>query len=121
MAIKCNKSLFLHERERDASKGTPLGSFRDLLLCLDEAAAAPPSSSSTSSTTSSSPPLHPSRVCVHCWTGGEAEMVELVRRGYMIGLTGFICMRKRGAHLRQAIARGLLPLDQIMVETDAQY
>jgi Tat protein secretion system quality control protein TatD with DNase activity len=120
MAIKCNKSLFLHERERDASKGTPLGSFRDLLLCLDEAAAAPPTSSSTSSTTSSSPPLHPSRVCVHCWTGGEAEMVELVRRGYMIGLTGFICMRKRGAHLRQAIARGLLPLDQIMVETDAQ-
>jgi len=40
--------------------------------------------------------------------------VELVRRGFMIGLTGFICMQERGAHLRAAIQRGVIPLKQVI-------
>ena len=36
MAVKVKKSVFIHERDRDASKGSPLGSFPDLLRCIEE-------------------------------------------------------------------------------------
>jgi TatD DNase family protein len=49
---------------------------------------------------------------VHCFTGSEEKLSELVRRGFMIGLTGFICMQERGAHLRAAIQRGVIDLNK---------
>ena len=52
---------------------------------------------------------------MHCFTGPEEQLSELVRRGFMIGLTGFICMQERGAHLRAAIQRGVIPLKQVCV------
>jgi len=86
-------------------QGAPLGSFNDLLASIDEEA----------------PGLDPRRVCVHCFTGTEDQLRELVARGFMVGITGFVCMRRRGAILRAALARGALPLAQLMVETDAPY
>ena len=109
MARTCGKGVFIHERERDEAKGEPLGSFTDLLACIDDELVTAGAS------------FDPRRVCVHCWTGPEEQLVELVRRGYMVGITGFICKRKRSSHLRSAISRGLLPLEQLMVETDAPY
>jgi hypothetical protein len=80
LALAHNKSLFIHERDRDAAKGAPLGSFSDLLASLDKAA-------------TGGALLDPSRVCVHCWTGSEEQLCELVRRGYMIGLLLPACLR----------------------------
>ena len=42
-------------------------------------------------------------MCVHCFTGGRAELLEYVRRGFRIGFTGCICDAKVGA----AAARGV--------------
>jgi TatD DNase family protein len=55
----------------------------------------------------------------HCFTGGPEEMRHYLDRGLYIGVTGWICDERRGDALRTA-AR-FLPLDRVMVETDAPY
>jgi len=44
-----------------------------------------------------------------------------VERGFFIGLTGFAGMRQRGAHIRELLQQGALPLSQLMLETDCPY
>ena len=39
--------------------------------------------------------------------------------GFSIGITGWICDERRGKELRQAVK--LIPLDRILIETDAPY
>ena len=39
--------------------------------------------------------------------------------GFSIGITGWICDDRRGRELREAVS--IIPLDRIMVETDAPY
>lgn len=56
---------------------------------------------------------------VHCFTGTAAEAAEYIRRGYYIGFTGTVCKKERGAPLRALLPR--IPLDRIMIETDAPY
>lgn len=56
---------------------------------------------------------------VHCFTGAEDEAAEYIRRGFYIGFTGTICKKERGAPFRALIGR--VPLDRILVETDAPY
>jgi TatD DNase family protein len=55
----------------------------------------------------------------HCFTGGPEEMRAYLDRGLYIGVTGWICDERRGDALRAA-AR-FLPLDRVMIETDAPY
>ena len=55
----------------------------------------------------------------HCFTGGPDEMRDYLDRGLHIGITGWICDERRGDALRAA-AR-FLPLDRVMIETDAPY
>ena len=55
----------------------------------------------------------------HCFTGGPEEMRAYLERGLYIGVTGWICDERRGDALRAA-AR-FLPLDRVMIETDAPY
>jgi TatD DNase family protein len=55
----------------------------------------------------------------HCFTGDRAELEAYLGLGLMIGITGWICDERRGGALREA-ARGL-PLDRVLVETDAPY
>eukprot|EP00929_Paragymnodinium_shiwhaense_P068349 TRINITY_DN3434_c1_g1_i2.p1 TRINITY_DN3434_c1_g1~~TRINITY_DN3434_c1_g1_i2.p1 ORF type:complete len:490 (-),score=89.59 TRINITY_DN3434_c1_g1_i2:455-1924(-) len=69
LAAQLKKPLFLHERDRDASKGAALGSAEDLLRILDG---------------SGVPAKH---VCVHCFTGQKGTLDDYVRRGYFVGLT----------------------------------
>ena len=38
---------------------------------------------------------------------------------FYIGITGWICDERRGTHLKDLI--NLIPLDKIMIETDAPY
>lgn len=56
---------------------------------------------------------------VHCFTGTKAEAKELVSMGFYIGITGWICDERRGKELQEAVQ--YIPLDRLMVETDAPY
>ena len=102
LAKEINKPLFLHERDLDTSKGPPLGSHTDLIKSLTDA------------------DIQSDRVCIHCFTSSPKHLQDYAKRGYYIGLTGFIAMGKRGAHLRP-ILKTHLPLSQLLIETDAPY
>ena len=39
--------------------------------------------------------------------------------GFYIGITGWICVERRAAPLRDAVS--ILPLDRVLIETDAPY
>lgn len=55
----------------------------------------------------------------HCFTGGPAELGAYLDRGLYVGITGWICDERRGDALRDAARH--LPLDRVMIETDAPY
>jgi len=96
LACKLNLPLFVHERE----------AHDDLLKVFDEVQAQVPKSA-----------LPP--VVVHCFTGTEQEAQAYLERGFYIGFTGTICKYERGAPLRALLPK--IPLDRIMVETDAPF
>ncbi|CAM9811623.1 unnamed protein product [Laminaria digitata] len=56
---------------------------------------------------------------VHCFTGSKEELAAYVDMGFFISVAGSICRQKNGAELREAVK--LIPLDRLMVETDAPY
>ncbi|MGG0657210.1 TatD family hydrolase [Rummeliibacillus pycnus] len=56
---------------------------------------------------------------VHCFTGNKTEVQELVSMGFHIGITGWICDERRGKELQEAVQ--YIPLDRLMIETDAPY
>jgi len=60
-----------------------------------------------------------SRAVAHCFTGGEAELRTYLDMGLYIGVTGWICDERRGAHLKDIVR--LIPGDRLMLETDAPY
>lgn len=55
---------------------------------------------------------------LHCFTGTEEEAMEAVRRGWMVSFSGIITFKKSEA-LRRAAA--LVPLENLLIETDAPY
>jgi TatD DNase family protein len=55
----------------------------------------------------------------HCFTGDERELRDYLDLGLSIGITGWICDERRGLHLRELVR--LIPLDRLMIETDAPY
>jgi TatD DNase family protein len=55
----------------------------------------------------------------HCFTDGEKELEDCLSLGLSIGITGWICDERRGAHLRGLMRR--IPADRLMIETDAPY
>jgi len=56
---------------------------------------------------------------VHCFTGGRRELFEYLDRDWHIGITGWLCDERRGAHLRELVTN--IPADRLMIETDAPY
>jgi TatD DNase family protein len=91
IAAAAGKPLFLHQRDAHA----------DFLAMLR---------------------AHPSmaaRGVLHCFTGGAAELEDCLALGLSIGVTGWICDERRGQALRDAAP--LMPLDRLMIETDAPY
>lgn len=56
---------------------------------------------------------------VHCFTGSEKMMQSLLNRDFYIGITGWVCDIRRGEELRNAVK--YLPLDKMMIETDAPF
>jgi TatD DNase family protein len=55
----------------------------------------------------------------HCFTGGPKELEAYLELDLHIGVTGWVCDERRGAELRAAVPR--IPLDRLLVETDAPY
>jgi len=91
LAARIGKPVFLHQRD----------AHRDFVAILKE---------------------HRMRITggvAHCFTGTADELAEYLELDLTIGLTGWICDERRGAHL-VAVAREI-PADRLMVETDAPY
>jgi TatD DNase family protein len=55
----------------------------------------------------------------HCFTGEKDELHAYLDLGLYIGITGWICDERRGAHLL-ALVRDI-PADRLLLETDAPY
>ncbi len=56
---------------------------------------------------------------VHCFTGNIEQMNRYLDLDLYIGITGWVCDLKRGQALRDAVKS--LPLNRILLETDAPY
>lgn len=55
----------------------------------------------------------------HCFTGDMNQLKAYLDLGLYIGITGWVCDERRGQSLQQAIQ--YLPLDRLLLETDAPY
>lgn len=59
------------------------------------------------------------KAVVHCFTGSTDELRTYLDLGCYIGITGWVCDERRGGTLRDALR--YLPLDRLMLETDAPF
>ncbi|HKV96787.1 MAG TPA: TatD family hydrolase [Gammaproteobacteria bacterium] len=91
LAAETHKPVFLHQRDAHADFTTMLRRWRPRL----------------------------SAAVVHCFTDGERELQDYLELDCHIGITGWICDERRGAHLRALVK--LIPGDRLMLETDAPY
>ncbi len=91
IAASVSKPVFLHERDAHARFAAILKDFRD----------------------------HLSGTVVHCFTGTKKELFAYLDLDCHIGITGWICDERRGGDLREAVRH--LPLNRLMLETDAPY
>ncbi len=55
----------------------------------------------------------------HCFTGGAAELNAYLDLGLAIGITGWICDERRGAHLVPLVRA--IPPGRLLLETDGPY
>ena len=58
-------------------------------------------------------------VVIHCFTGDETDLRRYLAAGFHIGITGWVCDRRRGERLRGLIPQ--IPLDRLLIETDAPF
>jgi TatD DNase family protein len=56
---------------------------------------------------------------VHCFSGDRDDLEQYLKLGLRIGITGILTIKGRGAALREMAP--LIPLDRILIETDAPY
>ncbi len=91
LACEIGKPLFLHSRDAHPRFADILRDFRDRL---------------------------PDAVA-HCFTGEREELHAYLDLDLHIGITGWICDERRGAHLKE-LARAI-PADRLMLETDSPY
>lgn len=55
----------------------------------------------------------------HCFTAGVDEARAYLDLGLHVGITGWLCDERRGLHLKDVVR--FVPLDRLLVETDAPY
>jgi TatD DNase family protein len=91
LAARCGKPVFLHQRD----------AHEDFIAVLRE----------------HWPAL--AGGVAHCFTGGAAELECYLELGLAIGITGWICDERRGAHLLELVRR--IPADRLLLETDGPY
>ncbi len=91
LAARLGKPVFLHQRD----------AHEDFLAILKE---------------------HRRSLCggvTHCFTGGERELTAYLDLGFSIGITGWICDERRGAHLLGLVRE--IPANRLLLETDGPY
>lgn len=99
LAFEFGLPLFVHERL----------AFQDTLQCIDEA--------NNRHVGQATP-----KIIIHCFTGTFDECVEYMRRGYYISVSGYILKDGNGSdEVRKCLTEGIIPLDRLMIETDAPY
>ena len=59
------------------------------------------------------------RGVVHCFSGNHPELGAYLDLGFFIGITGILTLQKRGTDLRKLV--GYIPLERLLIETDAPY
>ena len=91
IAAECGKPVFLHQRDAHA----------DFLAILREHFGALRAG------------------VAHCFTAGESELEAYLSLGLSIGITGWFCDERRGAHLAALVKQ--IPVHRLMLETDAPY
>lgn len=91
IAATISKPVFLHERDAHTRFAAILKEYRD----------------------------HLSGAVVHCFTGTKKELFAYLDLDCHIGITGWLCDERRGEDLRNAVRH--LPLNRLMIETDAPY
>jgi TatD DNase family protein len=91
IAIEIKKPVFLHQRDAHEDFISIIKSCRKDLM----------------------------QVVAHCFTGSINEVNDYLLLDMHVGVTGWICDEKRGLSLQQAVKH--IPLDRIMLETDAPY
>ena len=93
LACKAQKPLFLHERDAHDDMVALLNKYKDRL---------------------------PARV-IHCFTGTPQEAKTYLDLGCYIGLTGYLWKDKSESGVRKSLEDGVIPLDRLLVETDAPF
>jgi TatD DNase family protein len=91
IAAQAGKPLFLHQRDAHADFHAMLREYRAQL----------------------------GAVVVHCFTDTRAALEGYLALDCHIGITGWICDERRGAHLFDAVR--IIPDERLMLETDAPY
>jgi len=56
---------------------------------------------------------------IHCFSGDHHELEQYLDLGLYIGITGILTIKGRGSRLRELV--DFIPLDRLLVETDAPY
>ena len=59
------------------------------------------------------------RGVAHCFTGSEEQLQCYLQLGLAIGITGWLCDERRGAHLAALMPR--VPAERLLLETDGPY
>lgn len=93
LACELRKPLFVHERDAHDDLLEILTSYENRL-----------------------PP-----VLIHCFTGTCEQAETYLSKGFYLGLTGYLCKDKSDSGVRKLLVDGTLPLDRLLVETDAPF
>ena len=57
---------------------------------------------------------------IHCFTGTADECQAYIDRGYFVSLSGYV-FKPEATEVCDCLRQGIIPLDRLMVETDAPY
>ena len=90
LACELRKPLFLHSRDSEEKFVQVIKQFKNL-----------------------------PRAVAHCFTGTREELHAYLDLGLYVGITGWICDERRGAHLLELVRD--IPADRLMLETDSPY
>ena len=91
LAIELKKPLFLHSRDAHPK-------FSDLIKAYKN---------------------EMPKAVAHCFTGTRDELHAYLDLGLYVGITGWICDERRGAHLLELVKD--IPADRLLLETDSPY
>lgn len=67
--------------------------------------------------------ISPKKILIHCFTGTQKECQEYIKRGYYISISGYIFKENQDNYqeVRNCLIDNTIPLDKLMIETDAPY